>query len=153
MSAPREAFLKVHWTLFPAVSFMALFLVLYFFSFCCWFFTTRLCACWGQGTCLPRLVSWIWSVYSHTGSRTRKGPMLGLMSCCYHLEVWKRVPCFPFALGPANYVASPAVYLVHCRISGAQNSGWHKIGVEMFVEYFSKASGSLLFHLLNLSDS
>lgn len=55
------------------------------------------------------LVSGAGDSWSPTGPSTLKGPALGLMFSCCHLEVlnvfWTRVLDFHFALGPSNHVS------------------------------------------------
>lgn len=59
-----------------------------------------------------RLVSWACDLYSGSRSGTQKGPLLGLMSCCYCLEILnveQEVLHFCFQLGCANYEAGPVM--------------------------------------------
>ena len=47
---------------------------------------------------------------SRTGTRALKSPLMGLMLCCYHLEIHNfkaRGQHGYFALGPTNSVAGP----------------------------------------------
>lgn len=65
------------------------------------------CRMWRQ----PGLASWVCDMCSHTGLCAEEGPSLGLMLCCWYLEIlhqfWIRDLHFHFSLGPANYVACP----------------------------------------------
>ena len=59
----------------------------------------------------PGPASWADDLHNRIGPRPQKGPTLGLMLCCYHLNIHNNFltkdPHFHCTPGSVNYIASP----------------------------------------------